>query len=373
MNKKIVYLIVSMVFTAVVFISGFTLHSIVDSRSDLEFTMEDLENAKAIASDKLVMEGLKRVSRGSHFSGAVLVRRYGKIKGIFYHGYKDKKNNEKVDKNTIFPICSQSKVFCGVVIAQLIREKKLSYDERLSKYLPEVNGSNEVTIRELLTHTSQYTNPEEAPTSYLSTPEKVLKFTQSITEYRQNPGFNYSNSNFVFLAMIAEKIENKKYSKILRDRIFTVLGMKHTFSPGEITKKQLPVSYAVIGTEEYQKEETNYSLNLLSSLIGAGELCSTVVDLDKFFEGLSKGKLLSREEYKNLFFSDSGTGYSAGISVKEENKGYISSLGSFNGEGIKSYFEGSDNGENSSIILSNMHSISVEQLGDLFFSMTVEN
>jgi hypothetical protein len=104
--------------------------------------------------------------------------------------------------------------------------------------------------------------------------------------------------------------------------------------------------------------------------MGAGEICSTVTDMEKFFDGLTHKKLLTKEEYQRFFHSSEEIIYSAGLSLKESNKGYCSSLGSFSGQGIQSYYEGDDDGQNYSIILTNMHSVDIAVLGDLFYSVT---
>ena len=104
--------------------------------------------------------------------------------------------------------------------------------------------------------------------------------------------------------------------------------------------------------------------------MGAGEICSTVEDMSKFFEGLSHEKLLIKKEYQELFQPTEDTDYSAGLSLKKNNKGFISSLGSFEGQGIQSYYEGGENSKNYSIILANMHNVDIAALGDFFYSTT---
>jgi CubicO group peptidase (beta-lactamase class C family) len=185
--------------------------------------------------------------------------------------------------------------------------------------------------------------------------------------------FNYSNSNFVYLALVASKVEKKSYDKIVKQRILRKLRMNHTYFPLQLKKSYLPVSYAVVEGNEYQPDVTNYSLNLLSSLIGAGEICSTVIDMDHFFQGISNGELLTKKEYHTLFHPNKSITYSAGLSLKESNEGYRSSSGLFEGEGISSYYESDEKGDEATIILTNMHSIGIYDLGDLFYQVTSKN
>ncbi|MDR0676718.1 MAG: beta-lactamase family protein [Elusimicrobiota bacterium] len=332
-------------------------------------TIKDLKESKVEDNKRLVLDAMKRLAKSSCFSGAVLEHRSGNTYTMYY-GYKDKENDEKVTEKTIFPICSQAKIFCGIIIAQLIREQKLSYDSTLGQSFSDVEGAEKVTIRDLLSHTSGYENSEITPDYFLQDDEQLLEFTKDITVRSDSSESYYANSNFVFLALLAAKIEQKPYYNLVKERILNVLEMKNTYFPKDLKKSDLPVSYAVVEGKEYQYDETNYSLNLLSSLMGAGEICSTVTDMAKFFDGLSHKKLLTKEEYQTLFHPTKDAVYSAGLSLKESNKGFDSSLGSFSGQGIQSYYEGDENGEDYSIILTNMHNTDIAVLGDLFYSTT---
>jgi CubicO group peptidase (beta-lactamase class C family) len=372
-NNSIKKIIVFFILFLAFFSSGYAFHSVRANRSTPTKTMKELENLNSKENKEIILKSMKHLAKGSHFSGSVLIRRNNKNMGILYQGYEDRARREKITKETIFPICSISKVFCAVIIAQLIREKKLNYTDSLAKFLPELENSENVTIRELLNHTSKYSNPEIAPDHFINNSEELFQFTKNNTTIDTSENtFIYANANFVFLALVVENIEKKPYSKVIRKRIFDTLKMNHTFSPNEITAETLPLSYQVVGAQEYQADPTNYSFNLLSSLTGAGELCSTVSDLEIFFIALDTKKLLTKEQYDELFSMKNNTdNYAGGISLMEENKGYISASGSFEGEGIKSYYEGDKNGKNMTIILANMHSVDVATLGDQFFSLAV--
>lgn len=375
MKKKYFWKILLVILFFVILFSGGIFYKIHTKKTTFSVVTikKEKENSKVNEDQQAIIKAMKVLAKKSNFSGEVLVRRNGKIVNVMYTGYKNKEKKETVNKNTIFPICSQSKVFCGVVIAQLVREKKLSYDDKLSDYLSGVKCAEEVSIRDLLSHTSRYSNLEIAPDKFLKTEKELLKFTNSITTRIDEKVFHYSNSNFVYLALVASKVEKKSYDKIVKQRILRKLGMDHTYFPSKLKESALPVSYAVVEGDKYQPDATNYSLNLLSSLIGAGEICSTVVDMDLFFQGISSGKLLTKKEYHTLFHPNENITYSAGFSLKERNEGYRSSAGLFEGEGISSYYESDEEGDNATIILTNMHSIDIYDLGDLFYQMTSKN
>jgi D-alanyl-D-alanine carboxypeptidase len=147
--------------------------------------------------------------------------------------------------DTHFRIASCSKPFLAVVVMQLFEEGKLSLDDKIAKYIsPEdvqnIKNADQTTIRQLLNHTSgiydyfDYTFNEDAIThpNKLYTPEEALKFAYGKKADFTPPGSNssYSNTNFILLAVIVEKITNAPFQKALRSRIFEPLGLSNTYN-----------------------------------------------------------------------------------------------------------------------------------------------
>ncbi|MDR1568713.1 MAG: beta-lactamase family protein [Streptococcaceae bacterium] len=295
-------------------------------------------------------DGLLAFMHYHQISGECVIRRNGQVIAVASTGYVDKNSEKQITNNQPMAIASISKTFCGVVIERLVEQGKMSYDDLLSKYLSDVEGADEVTIRQLLTHTSGFQNKEIEPEQRLKTQAAVEDFTKSITTHHAENDFNYANSNFVYLALAASKASDKNYQTLVQTLILKPLQLKHTFFLDDLSKYfVLPISYAVVDGVPFQQEETNYSEKLLSSLLGAGDLLSTASDLDTYFDDLVS-KLLSNTEYQRLFHQQAVNDYQSGIWFSSDLR---TCLGNFNGQGIRAVVVGTEDGKNQVTLITN--------------------
>lgn len=134
---------------------------------------------------------------------------------------------------TIYRIASISKTFTSAIILQLVQEGKLSLDDPASKildWLPE--AWKLVTVRQLLSHTGgipNYTDEEKFETlmGLSTTPRKVVETViKKPLNFVPGAKFEYSNTGFVMLGLIAEKVDSKPFARILRERISGPLGLR---------------------------------------------------------------------------------------------------------------------------------------------------
>jgi D-alanyl-D-alanine carboxypeptidase len=155
--------------------------------------------------------------------------------------------------DTHFRIASNTKTMTAAVIVLLAQEGKLSLDDPVSKYVPDVPNGDNIAITELLDMRSGlYTyddDPEfwavlERDPTKVWTPAEVLAIAFKHPPYFP-PGtdFHYSNSNYALLGLIAEKIDGKPLASCLQDRLFGPLGLKDTLHPA-ITSNTLPEPYS---------------------------------------------------------------------------------------------------------------------------------
>jgi CubicO group peptidase (beta-lactamase class C family) len=173
---------------------------------------------------------------------------------------------------------------------QLATEGKLSVDDSAGKFLPGFRNGR-VTIGQLLTHQSgipNYTDNQETLDSILErkyTPDElVYQFCSDPLEFEPGSRFSYTNSGFVVLADIIEKVTAKKYAQVLAERIFEPLGMSHSyFVSGDSTN----LAKAYSGGQP----ESPYPIQ---NVIGAGGITSSAGDLEKYANALSANKLLPK-------------------------------------------------------------------------------
>ena len=211
-------------------------------------------------------------------------------------GFADVENNIKANENTQYRIGSISKTFTAVLVMKAVEKNLLKLDDKLNKYYPEIKNSEKITIENLLNHRSGIHNFTEDPnylkiqTQPISEMGIVKIIADGGSDFEPGIKYEYSNSNYVLLAIILEKIEKESYSDLLNEQIVKPIGLKFTSVGGKIdaSKNQ---AYGYFYTEsKYQKSN---EIDLVSS-IGAGDIISTPLDLIKFITALGNGKLVSK-------------------------------------------------------------------------------
>src|SRR5260370_16071286 len=167
------------------------------------------------------------------FMGSVLVARDQTIVLDKGYGFANLEWNVANSPTTKFRLGSITKQFTSASIFLLEERGKLKVDDPVKKYMPDAPAAwDKVTIFNLLTHTSgipsftgfpDYTSTEAIPT----TPEKlVARFRDKPLEFQPGEKWNYSNSGYVLLGYLIEKIGGQPYGKFFQGKIFNPLGMK---------------------------------------------------------------------------------------------------------------------------------------------------
>lgn len=157
------------------------------------------------------------------FNGVLLVARDGKIICDTVLGYSDFKTKKPLNDTTAFYIASLAKPFTALAIMQLKEQKKLAYDNPISLYVSNLPAFvQKVTIRQLLNHTSGIPDYEKemSPVKNL-TNAQVMQWLATKNSLNFLPGdkFEYSNTGYIVLAAIIEKISGKSYADFLKESI----------------------------------------------------------------------------------------------------------------------------------------------------------
>ncbi|WP_018783619.1 serine hydrolase domain-containing protein [Bacillus sp. 95MFCvi2.1] len=212
-----------------------------------------------------------------------------------------------------FRIASVTKTFTATVVLQLAAENRLNLDDSIEKWLPGViqgNGydAKQITIRQILNHTSgiaEYSRSKEADffknTKKSFTAEELVKIGLSLPpDFAPGKGWSYSNTGYVLLGILIEKVTGNSYAEEIENRIIEPLELSNTFLPGN--------SSVIPGTNHARgyfqpdgaielKDVTYYNPSIGSS---AGDMISTADDLIKFFSSLLSGKLLKEQQLKQM-------------------------------------------------------------------------
>lgn len=250
------------------------------------------------------------------FNGTVLVAEKGKV--IYQKGFglADMEWNVPNQPDTKFRLGSITKQFTSMLIMQLVEQGKLKLDVPISTYLPDYPKKNGeiITIHHLLTHSSGIPNITSFPgfskdisrNSY-SPSQLVNLFADSALQFKPGERNSYSNSGYMLLGYIIEKITGKPYEQVLQENIFTPLNMKNTGydHSGPLLKNR---------ARGYEKNGWLYiNANFIDMSVpyAAGALYSTVEDLYRWNQALYGNQLLRKENMDLLFFKHirAGGGY----------------------------------------------------------------
>jgi len=226
----------------------------------------------------------------------------------------------------VFRLGSITKQFTAAAIMLLEEQGKLAVGDPITKYLTDypTNGY-EITIEHLLTHTSGIFSYTSIPgymmgneiRADLSTEELVDVFDDLEMDFSPGEQWSYSNSGYVLLGAIIEKVSGQSYADFIEENIFEPLGMNNSHYGGS----QLIPGRAG-GYQSIENGYTNAPFLSMTQPHAAGSLLSTVGDLARWNAGLFGGELLTVESVARMateftLNDGEGTGYGYGLSVRE--------------------------------------------------------
>jgi D-alanyl-D-alanine carboxypeptidase len=218
-------------------------------------------------------------------------------------GFIDLEKKEELTGKHILRIGSVTKIFTAAVILKLFEQGKINLDDKIDKWFPKYPKSDLITIRQLLNHSSGIYNYTENLWLGVQTvllpkkkwnPNTLLKSTYNKGFYFvPGKGHHYSNTNYLILGLIIEKITGKSLSKVYREYIFEAKKLNNTFFiPYEKTPGKLITGYdsdvIPFGTHKITPDETSFATLGFS----AGAIVSTADDLRKWIDSLFKSNFL---------------------------------------------------------------------------------
>lgn len=247
---------------------------------------QDFNKAKLDQYFKLLEENDK-------FMGGIALAIDGKIIYSKKVGFSDIENGVKINENSTFSIGSVSKTFTASLILKAVEQNKIKLDQKLVDFYPEITNSEKINIEQMLRHQSGIHNITDDSvyglyfTQATSQSEMLKVIKTAGSDFEPGSKSAYSNSNYILLSFILEKIYKKEFAEILKEQITEPLKLSNTyFSINSIENSNQVNSY--IKTAKWQiLPKTSPSVSL-----GAGGIVSTPKDLIKFAHALFNGKVL---------------------------------------------------------------------------------
>jgi CubicO group peptidase (beta-lactamase class C family) len=247
-------------------------------------------NAFPFDSVKQIHDLISSLNDNGEFNGSILVASRGKIVYTNGFGVGNFKTGEKFISSTASCIASVTKQFTAVGIMMLAEKHKLGYEDPVTKYVELPECYDQVTIRNLLTHTSGVFEYSDLGSGR---PDKLIFKTKSL-HFPPGQRYEYSNSNYVLLSIVIEKITGLTFSDFLKRKIFEPLVMTRTFPYPNGDKE---IDGVAVGYNQFGKLDDYNS----PVMFGDGGLYSTVEDLLKWDQALYTETLLKQSTLAEAF------------------------------------------------------------------------
>jgi CubicO group peptidase (beta-lactamase class C family) len=257
---------------------------------------------------------ISNLASNNKFSGVVLIAENGKVKYNKAVGYIDYANHKPLNKYSIFELASVSKQFTAMTIMMVKEKGLLNYDDLVEKYINIPYKG--MTIRQLLTHTSGLPDYQAIMDSYwdkskVAGNDDIINYLNKYAPPKLfEPGekYLYSNTGYVLLASILEKVSGRDFIEFCNTEIFNKLKMNHTAIRSlaeKATIKNFTLGHVYVSERnDYIRADSFPSSNYtiwLGNRKGPGRISSTADDLLKWDQALYTNYLLSQTTLEEAF------------------------------------------------------------------------
>ncbi|PHN02549.1 serine hydrolase domain-containing protein [Flavilitoribacter nigricans] len=234
------------------------------------------------------------------FDGIIVcVNRKGDQPEFYTSGYKDRKNKIPADPAALFKIASVSKLYHAVATTKLVAGGKLSLDQTLADYLPELKDriayADQITLRMLVKHRSGIPNFTDTY-MYWAAPKETAEENLALVldqpaNFKPDEGYEYSNTNYLLLDRIMERTLGYGTFQYIQEKILDPLGLRQTFGSIQDINLEDVMSGYYVGYDEDLKTD-----NIASIL-------ATAEDLSIFIRALNDGSVFSDKKEKEIYSS----------------------------------------------------------------------
>ncbi len=246
----------------------------------------------------------------------VVITRDGHVVYTHAFGSSDLATGAAARDDTHYEIGSITKQFTAAAILQLHEAGKVDIDAKVAVYVPSAPHANEITVRELLTQTSglaDYLDVSGVDTSKTATYDQLMaSVAGKPLQFAPGSAWRYSNTNYVILGRIIESVSNEPYDTYVKRHILKPLGMTETFTIGD----EASIPGMAFGYQLVDGHLSPVRAAISQSYAwSAGDMVSTVGDVEKWSSALQNGRVVSPQDYALMMTSqpttqgDSGYGF----------------------------------------------------------------
>ncbi len=263
------------------------------------------------------------------FNGSVLVASKDHVILRKGYGYANVKDQVLTTPRTKYRIGSITKTVVAISIMQLKEKGKLNIEDNVNKYIPSFPADKNITLRNLLTHTSGLPEQGQGSVDAASRLKLVTWIGAQTLQFPAGTGWKYTDYNYMVLAYIIEHISKKPLGDYIKENIFAKADMHESgmgnmvpgdknFTKGYVKKNQELVPAQKVG---------------MDWLYGCGEMYTTVGDMKKLDEAIINGKLLSEQSIQAMFSPSPERKYAFSFYIYPDyfhNHGVLSGWNTFN-------------------------------------------
>ncbi|MEO9892256.1 serine hydrolase domain-containing protein [Aurantibacter sp.] len=242
---------------------------------------------------------------GHGFDGMIVyVDEGGKPPAYYTGGWKNREEKIPTDYESLFKIASISKLYVAVAITKLVNDKRLSLNQSLADYFPELVGrienAEEITVKLMVQHRSGIPNFTDNPKYWENEQEngkKALEFALDLpASFEPDKAYGYSNTNYLLLRQIIEKVIGYNHEQYIKEEILIPLGLNKTFfSLDEVELDDVMSGYYVGYDEDFKAREYG--------------MLATAEDVGIFLRALNDGSVFKEGEqeiYSSIYKYEHG-------------------------------------------------------------------
>lgn len=275
-----------------------------------------VENSESDPRVPQLQSYLDNLSKTSQFMGTVLIAEGGEILLNNGYGSADIETKRSNTPQTQLRIGSLTKQFTAAAILRLQDLGRVNVDDPVSNYLPDYPGGEQITIHQLLTHTAGVPNYTRRPDlaqavqTPITTEDLLAQFAGQSLDFPPGQQFAYSDSGYVILTTIIEKVSGQTYKDFMQTQFFEVLDMSQSgydFLGDDLEEPAVGYQLTPGGPQQAVDTESSWAS-------GAGALYSTTQDLYRWDRALSSAQLLEEVSLDSMFtpWVKMGQGFSYG-------------------------------------------------------------
>lgn len=306
MKRKFYFVVSAFISCALTLSACSTKAPVKESEAVVSHTNKDTSKLEMLSSD------IDKLASSLYLNGSILVAKDGQIVLSKAYGIANVEEQTPNTTDTKFLIGSITKQFTAMCIMQLQEKGLLSVEDRLDKYIPSFPHSKEITLHQLLSHTSGLPRDifvDDLVSQYnIKTEPKDLEEAVNMFNGKEmnllfppSENWSYSNVAYIILGYIVEKVSGETYENYLNEKIFTPLKMSNTgFGYNRKKKPKLALGYAS-GMSSSVTPEEFYDFSIVP--FSAGAIYSTTEDLYKWDQALYTEKLVKKETLEKIYTS----------------------------------------------------------------------